>query len=264
MQLDDYDNYIFDLYGTLIDMWTDEHCAQTWKKWLRWLDVHGFPHPDYIRFRREFFDMDRQHREEALAAGPYEVPEIDVIPIYEELFARYAREGLYGRRRQVRGRRGHRRLYGSEQSCDMSVQRRSAPTATVEEASYAFRVASRLRFGLFPGVNEYLTALRQAGRHVYILSNAQASYTLPEIKHYHLDELVDDYIMSSDRGVMKPDPAFFDMLIEKHHMNRERTVMLGDSEWSDVGGAARAGIKSVWLHGNNSATHFYTDQIRAL
>lgn len=242
-----YDNFIFDLYGTLIDVSTDEHAAQTWKRWFRWLDAHGFPHPEYYRFRREFFDMDRRNREIALAAGPYEVPEIDVIPIYEVLFDRYAREA-----RTVK-RSGHRHGAGANGHF--------VPAATVEEASYAFRVASRSRIGLFPGVPEYLDKLRSSGKHVYILSNAQASYTFPEIRMFGLDVMTDDLLMSSDEGCMKPDRAFFDMLIDKHGMDRSRTVMIGDSSWSDIAGADRAGIASIWLHGDNSARQFYLRQL---
>lgn len=255
---DRYDNFIFDLYGTLIDVRTDEHAPQTWKKWFRWLDAHGFPHPDYIRFRKEFFDMDRGHREIALAAGPFEVPEIDVIPIYEELFERYAKEGLYSKSSLAegrtnaggRGKRGGRKKQGS----------RPKRTATVEEASYAFRVASRSRIGLYPGVTEYLDRLRSLGKHVYILSNAQASYTFPEIRMFGLDKMTDDLLMSSDEGVMKPDRAFYDMLIEKHGMDRSRTVMIGDSAWSDIAGAKKAGIDSIWLNGENRASVFYLKQ----
>lgn len=45
---------------------------------------------------------------------------------------------------------------------------------------------------------------------------AQTSYTLPEIKAFRLDEMVDDFLMSGDEGCMKPDKAFFDLLRHRH------------------------------------------------
>lgn len=241
---DKYDNYIFDLYGTLIWLHTDEHAPQTWKKWLRRLDGYGIAHPDYIRFRKEFFDMDRHAREVALAEGPFEVPEIDVVPIYEELFEKYRSEW---------SRKSSHRT-GANKPITVSHE-------LVLTASYAFRAASYHYIRLYPSVPEFLAELHRRGKKVYILSNAQASYTLPEIRMFGLDAMVDDYIMSSDEKVMKPDPAFFNIMIDKHHMVKSRTVMIGDSRWSDVGGAQRAGIDSIWLHGDNAADKFYVNAL---
>lgn len=220
-----YDNYIFDLYGTLIDVWTDEHAAQTWKKWLRVLDKKGIRHPDYITFRREFFDSDKRAREAALAEGKYEVPEIDVIPIYKELLTKYGNNNL-----------------------DEKI---------LNELSYDFRVASRKRIGLFPGVEEYLKLIHANGKKAYILSNAQASYTWPEIQMFHLEKLTDDVLMSSDYKCMKPDKAFFDILIERYSMDRDKTIMHGDSGFSDIQGAEKAGIASVHLANENHPSKYY-------
>lgn len=220
-----FDNYIFDLYGTLIDLYTDEQAAQTWKKWLRWLDKHGVKHPVYYRFRKDFFDMDKAHRREERSKGIYDVVEIDVIPIYRELFIRY----------------------GNPEYTDEFLN----------EAAYAFRVASRAYIRLYPGVEEYLKGIRDSGRHSYILSNAQASYTWPEIVEFGLDKLTDDQMMSSDKGCMKPDKAFFDMMIDKHGLDRGKTVMVGDTEGSDIVGASRAGLASIHLTGENAPETFY-------
>ena len=53
----EFDNYIFDLYGTLIDIHTDEHCDETWKKWIAVLDRKGIKHPELNRFRTGRFLM---------------------------------------------------------------------------------------------------------------------------------------------------------------------------------------------------------------
>lgn len=223
-----FDNYIFDLYGTLIDLRTDEHAAQTWKKWLRWLDKRGVQHPVYYKFRKDFWDMDKACRTRAQAEGKYEVVEIDVIPIYRELFIRY----------------------GNPEYSDEFLK----------EASYAFRVASRDYIRLFPGVEAYLKEIRDTGRHSYILSNAQASYTWPEIVWFGLDRLTDDQMMSSDKGCMKPDKAFFEMMIEKHGLDKDKSVMIGDNASCDVAGADAVGLPSIHLAGENAPQTFYLNR----
>ncbi len=37
-----YQNYIFDLYGTLIDIRTDEYSKNFFKKYAKWLRKQGF------------------------------------------------------------------------------------------------------------------------------------------------------------------------------------------------------------------------------
>ncbi len=222
----DFDNYIFDLYGTLIDIHTDESCDETWENWIAFLDDYGIKHPALTRFRDDFFRTDKEHR---LRSSVYEYPEIDVLKVYDELFT----------------------LYGN----------RKLSEAALFEIAYRFREASRDYCRLFDGVPEFLQKLRALGKKVYILSNAQRSYTLYEIRHFKLDELVDDYLISSDYGCMKPDKAFYDAIVRKHCLDRSRSVMLGDSYENDYRGAINAGLNAIWLSGANAADGFYRKRI---
>lgn len=227
-----YDNYIFDLYGTLIDIRTDEHDKETWKKWCHWLDEHGIKHPTYKVFRKDFWEREKQERDRAEAESQFEVPEIDIVPVYRELFESYGNGIL--------------------------------EDTLLEEASYAFRVASRQYARLFRGVPEYLQLLRDNGKKVYLLSNAQATYTRPEIEMFHLDQYFDDVLLSSDYACMKPDKAYFDALLDRYDMDRSKSVMHGDSASSDIAGANKAGIASVHLDGDNSAKKYYRKELRRL
>lgn len=215
IDIEKYDAFLFDLYGTLIDLRTDEWAPKTWKKWLKWMDERRIKHPDMITFRREFFKMDREFRKIALAEGQFEVPEIDVTKIYEILFAKY----------------------GNKLSKE-----------AILEASWEFRKASTQYIKLFPGTKEYLKSLKDKGKTVIILSNAQASYTEPEIKMFELDKMVDDYFMSSDYKCMKPDAMFFGLAIDKYKLDKSRTIMIGDSMANDVEGAIKAGIAGFLIN----------------
>jgi len=225
---EDIDVYVFDLYGTLINVRTDERADKTWKKWIKCLDGKGIKHPALMQFRKDFFDTDKRYREEAKAKGIYEYPEPDVIDMYREMFEKYG-NGVIS-------------------------------DEILEKVSYAFRVASREYIRLFPGVKEYLTEIRNQGKHAYLLSNAQASYTRPEIDMFRLGELLDDMLLSSECEVMKPDKQFFDMLIDKHKINKERAIMFGDSLENDVMGAKEAGLHYVHLAGEYTPRAFYVNK----
>lgn len=223
-------NYVFDLYGTLIDVKTDEQAPRTWKKWLKYLDEQRIKHPPYYRFRKEFFAMDKRNRILLKEETGCNVPEIDIIPVYRELLENYGNKLL------------------SDEKLD--------------EISYMFRVCSREYIRLFPGVLEYLRKLKADGKKTYILSNAQRSYTWPEIVMFGLDKETDDQLISSDFGVMKPDVAFFKALMDKHHLAKEKTLMHGDSMWSDIEGAKNAGISYVHLIDENHPQYYYLNQIK--
>lgn len=227
-----FDNYIFDLYGTLIDIRTDEYASETWEKWCAVLDANGIKHPPIEQFREEFFAADRALRKKQLEEGPFEYPEIDITEVYEDLFRRYG-NGTVNK-------------------------------DIIDRVSYDFRVASREYIRLFPDVENFIKKLHDCGKKAYILSNAQATYTLPEIKMFKLHELVDDFIMSSDYGCMKPDRKFFDFLLDRYDMDRSKTVMIGDSESSDIKGAKDSKLNFIHLVNENNPKEFYTKSLQLI
>lgn len=224
-----YDNYIFDLYGTLIDLDSNEMVAQTWKKFIKWLDKREILHPDYITMRREFFEMDKAARIKLTAEKGIKYPEIDVLPIYKEQFQKYGNLGL--------------------------------DDELIENLSYAFRESSIKSIGLYDGVIEYLNALKKAGKKIYILSNAQRSYTWPEVEMFGFDKIMDDVLISSDDYYMKPQVEYFDRLFKKHNLSRETSVMIGDSYSSDIQGAINYGIDYIHLTGDKGADKFYLNEL---
>lgn len=84
--LNRYDYFMFDLYGTIIDIRTDEWADETWEKFLAYLDEINVGHPDLETFRDDFFKLDKAYREKDT---PFDYPEIEILEVYEELFAKY-------------------------------------------------------------------------------------------------------------------------------------------------------------------------------
>lgn len=224
-----YDNYIFDLYGTLIDLDSDEMSAKTWKRFISWLDKREIKHPDYITMRREFFELDKKARIKLTNEMGIKYPEIDIIPVYKEQFTKYGN---------------------------------SLSDSEIEELSYAFRRASISHIGLYDGVMEYLNSLKANGKKIYILSNAQRSYTWPEVLMFGFDKIMDDILISSDDYYMKPEVKYFERLFSKHNLDKATSVMIGDSLSSDIRGAINYGIDYIHLSGDNKAEQFYVNQMK--
>lgn len=65
----------------------------------------------------------------------------------------------------------------------------------------------------------------------------------PELEPYF-----DDIMVSGDFGSGKPDPAIFKALLEKHSINEEEAVMVGDNLLTDILGATKIGMQSVWIN----------------
>ena len=218
----DYNHYIFDLYGTLIDIHTDETADELWRWLADWYAVYGAdwsPKRLYRQYRRFCAEEETLLKRETGVA----VPEIKL----EKVFLRLYREA---ERRHSAG---------------------FAPKGAAEEAAWAdltanaFRVRSRAYLRLFPGTLELLDGLRCRGKRVYLLSNAQAVFTRPEIEQCGLAEAFDDLWLSSDHGMKKPEPAFLLALLAAHGMDPGDAVMIGNDWHDDMGVAAANRVAGV-------------------
>lgn len=226
-----FDNYIFDLYGTLIDIHTDWYCDETWEKFCFALGRLGLKTIAPDKMNKEFYRRENLKKEAAQTTWGFKYPEIDVTKVYKDMLIEF----------------GNPKELFTKQFLD--------------EIGYSFRVASREYIRLFPGVTEYLAKLREAGKHPFVLSNAQSSWTRPEIKLMGLDTMVEDILISSEERCRKPDVRFYNLMLDKHHMDKSKTVMTGDHYECDCQGAMDAGISAVWLNGENAADRYYLRQI---
>lgn len=226
----DYDTYIFDYYGTLLDSYNDERSTAYWDKWLKILDTKGIKHPDRDTFIEEYFTRDKKYREIIIDELGFKYPEVDIIDVYRDLFEEYGN-----------GELSDELLY---------------------ELAYDFRVSTREFIKLFPGVDKYLSKLRECGKRVFILSNAQRAFTWPEITMFDMPSKVDGIVMSSDYGCMKPESHLFMVLFNNYGISKEGAVMIGDSMNSDIKGAIDFGIDYIHLTGKNSADKFYLNELK--
>ena len=101
---------------------------------------------------------------------------------------------------------------------------------------------------LFEDTISCLEGLKKAGKKVYLLSNAQKSFTWQELEMTGLISYFDGILISSDEFCMKPDPAFYQILCDRYELNKSESVMIGNEIKSDMAGAKAAGIDGFYIN----------------
>ncbi len=199
---------LLDLYGTLIDIRTDERRLETWRPLARFLGYRG-PTAPPEQLRDAFFAAAKRRRR----ASPEPHPEADLVAVFAGLLRDLGQPDPDGRALEV---------------------------------TQLFRALSMVRLGAFPEVVPTLRRLR--GRYqLGLVSNAQRCFLEHELARCGLDTLLDTLVVSSDHGFMKPDPRLFHQALGRLGAAPAQAVYVGDSLEHDICGARAAGIRAVWL-----------------
>ena len=99
------------------------------------------------------------------------------------------------------------------------------------------------------GAKKTLEGLRKRGARLYLLSNAQSCFTVPELRSLDLlDGVFDGIFLSSDFGVKKPAAAFFNAALERADLSASEILMVGNDPAADICGAASVGMESRYIH----------------
>lgn len=216
-----YQHCIFDLYGTLADIRTDEMMPELWADMTDWYRIHGADFaPDELRDR--YFATVRQMEQGSalLRTDAHEGhPEIRIEEVFRQLF----------------------REKGVDIDEPLAIQ-----------TGERFRRASRHYIRLYDGAVALLTALRAGGQGVWLLSNAQHIFTAPELRELGIDGLFDGIYLSSDYGCKKPDRRFFDILLTERGIDPKTAIMIGNDGMCDIQGAKSAGLATLYIRSDLS------------
>ena len=206
----------FDLYGTLIDIRTDEDdpgMYATLSQFLAYSRIVISP----ADLAREYRDRVRSH----LERSGERFPEVDVCAVFREIVEDYRRPLSDG---------------GPDPA----------------DAARLFRTLSRRRFAPFPDVHEVLTRLRGRYR-LGLISDAQWVFTEPELEMAELDGFFSVIVLSSRVGVKKPDVRPFAAAMRALGATPEASVYVGDNPSRDLVGARNAGMRCVIFRGRDLA-----------
>lgn len=120
--------------------------------------------------------------------------------------------------------------------------------AVVEQTCAVFRCFSTKYIKLYDGVTEVLDALKANGKKIYLLSNAQRSFTANEMDMLGLTKYFDGICISSDEECSKPDSHYFEILFDRYGLEKSESIMIGNDYISDIKGAHDFGIDSLYIH----------------
>ncbi len=214
-----YKNYIFDLYGTLIDIHTDEENPKLWNALAKFYSKHN----------AKYTAEEIQNAYLANVTVQLDISEeIRVEDVFRQLFT------------------------------DKGV---TADDTLILETCRFFRDTSTEYIRLYPWSLPVLEKLKSEGKGIYLLSNAQRSFTEHELNALGLTEYFDVIMISSDCGVKKPNLMFFKMLMKRCGLLGKECLFVGNDEVCDIFGAKKAGMDTFYIHSNCSPE--YTGKFKA-
>ena len=206
------DNIMFDLYGTLIDIHTNESPDVFWESFA--LSTKGIKEYDYLDLKKKYLLKCEELQEEK--------EEIELLEVFKYLFE----------------------------------------VEDANEIAMTFRKLSTRYIKKYRGVDKLLTYLKDKGCKIYLLSNAQASFTIPEMNELDLVKYFDGIAISSDYGVKKPNKDFYLKAMNNFGLSPENTWMVGNDYECDIYPANKLGLKTIYIESNLSPDRLKVEKIK--
>lgn len=208
-----YTDLVFDLYGTLVDIHTEED-DRVWEKTAFYFGFYG---AGYTGPELKAAFQNAMRAREAKAGQSYEC--FPDLPFEETMADLFRAKGVV------------------ENADSLGIN-----------AAQLFRISSLDYIKLYPHALEALAKLRKAGYRLWLLSNAQAIFTAYELRLLGLGEQLDGIYLSSNYKCRKPDLRFYQALIEDRNLDVSKTMMIGNDRQTDIAGAKAAGMATLYMH----------------
>ena len=199
---------LFDVYGTLVDIHTNEHRDDVFDSLSRFLEYRRIFIPG-----KELKELYFDHINQQIARSRERHPEVDVT----RAFGHVLRE---------RGRTTDRYL--------------SMLTTQL------YRSLCRERMRLYDETFWTLTEFRKQYR-LGIVTDAQRVFCKPELRTLRLENFFDALVISSDYGFRKPDPRLFHIALAALDVPASKAAYIGNKYETDLVGAKEAGLAVAGL-----------------
>lgn len=210
-----YKNFIFDLYGTLVNIHTDENKSVVWKKLSLFYSYNGANYKS-SELKKAYFDEVEKKLKENRKTN---YPDIKLSYVFRKL---YEDKGIH------------------------------ADNQLISYSLRLFRALSTDYIGLYSGVKVLLAELKRKDKKIYMLSNGQREFTVPELKYLGIYDYFDGLYSSSDIEICKPDKAFFNYLIKIEHLDIKESLFIGNDHICDIKGAKAVSLDCLYIHSNQS------------
>jgi putative hydrolase of the HAD superfamily len=208
---------IFDVNGTLVEIWTEDDAEQVFRAAGHFLTYQGI---DLRRgqVRELYFQAMKAQRK----SSPQLHPEFDAVAIWRTII--------------------------EEQASDYT---RSLPAGKLEELPLVLaeltRGVSRRRLQLYPSVREVLQLLRERFP-LALVTDAQSAWARAELQQVGLLEYFDPIVISGDYGYRKPDRRLFQHALDALGIAPQNTLYVGNDMQRDIYGAREAGMQTVMFN----------------
>lgn len=204
---------LFEPYGTLLDLETDE------RDWYAYLNLARFLEYRGVRFSADelrWLWFERVARHQATGDGAY--PEFRARTVWQELLTEHAGPSW------------------------LPLDLESGTLLT--DLTMLHRALTRRTLRLMDGVRPLLEEL--AGRvRLGIVSDCQPEYVLPELQIAGIDHHFQARVVSGAQGFRKPDARLFAKALRTLGVPAGQALFVGVDTGRDVAGARAAGMRSV-------------------
>jgi putative hydrolase of the HAD superfamily len=208
---------IFDVYGTLIDIQTDEGYEEIYRSISHFLTYRGI----YMRrgeVKASYYGIMENQRK----ASHEEYFEFDVIGLWQEFLKENAGPSNFP-----------------------TYRLKGLPLCLAE----MYRGISRQRMQLYPEVKALLDELLPRFK-LASVSDAQRFWVVPEMKALGIESYFKTFIISSDLGFRKPDKRIFKAALAGLALEPEEVIFVGNDMYRDIFGAGQLGIRTVFFSSN--------------
>ncbi len=198
---------LFDCYGTLIDVLTDERDIETYRCLSRWLIYQGVRiAPEDLR------DLYTCRVGEALEQTGEPYPEVRVEEIFAGICAEHAVWEIDAKRLGI-------------------------------ESARAFRAASLRRLGVIKKSKRLLDLF--SAKKIGVVSNGQRVFSEREMRMLGIYDRLGFVIFSSDLGFQKPDTRIYAAALGRMRLSALEVLFIGDNPENDVDAPRRLGMQAL-------------------
>lgn len=207
-------NIMFDLYGTLIDIHTEEGNITFWNKLAK--RTISYKRYSGKALKKMYFQIcnELQQLKE----------EIEILDVFQKLY--------------------------------------NVDVIKAKKIAGIFRRFSTKYVCLYSGVKNLLLDLKNKGYRLFVLSNAQASFTIPELKRLGIYDLFDGIAISSDYGYKKPNILFYKNAMNNFGVEACNTWMIGNDYECDILPAKNLGLKTIFIESNLTPLNNINEKIK--
>lgn len=208
-----YTDLVFDLYGTLVDIHTEESDV-VWAKCADFFTSHGGKIGG--KELKEQYQQEVKRREGKMGQSYECFPDVPFDQVMETLF--------------------------------LQLGVKDDVKKLAFEVSRMFRTESTEYIHVYPKAVEALDRFRQIGCKIWLLSNAQQVFTEYELRELDLFKEFDGVYLSSNYGVRKPDKSFYTALVDGEGLDINKCLMIGNDRDTDIAGAKEMGMATLYMH----------------